>query len=545
MGWFSRSKKPDIVALLDEHAERGDATAIMQACNTLNGLGSMLFGIPLRDISNPDALKEPARKALDVALTRVPIAQAENVIAAASRATVPIDLAPLRARLAAVAEPSRAKIVSALAGMTDVDALIAAFETLETGGEVAGIYYGRSWPNRDALLDVARKRIADTIAKLPPDRARAAILGIRRAHLGIPVDSAAVSHVDSDEPIDDAIEATLDDDDPETFAVLGDWLAERGHVRGELIALHLRAETDPALVETASKYVSDHAKALLGVLAGLRSRVVWRRGFIDDITLIANDEVFLVEQVAALFDHPSGRRVRTLGLVAGYDEEIDSAIRAVADRLPPHLRRLVVGNEQLARIHEVDLAPVWSQLPQLRSLLVRGAFKAAPIRHAQLARLQIETVALSEDEAHQIATAELPALEHLDVWFGGSEEYDDDGAIARASLADATAILMRTDLPRLTHLGLQNATFTDDLCAALASTPMRLVELDLSLGTMSQAGADALIAAARNFPKLEKLFVADNYLDEATVTRLRQTFRTVVSDPQREDYGDRYPAVYE
>jgi uncharacterized protein (TIGR02996 family) len=567
MGWFGRKKtdaanaRPDILALLDEHAERGDVAAILQACNTLNGLGSILFGIPVHQVTNPDAVKTAAVAALARALERVPIAQAETVLAAAGRATIPIDLAPLRTRLAAAAAPAYAQIEAALAGMTEVAALIAACEQLDAGGTVAGIYYGRSWPDRSKLFDRACARLVDTIAKLPPDRARAAIIDIRRADLEIALDgvSDAVSHVDSDEPLNPEIEAAIDanPDDAETYAVLGDWLSERDHIRGELIALHLGAETDPGLAPTAAAYVEEHAEALLGVLADLPGdHVVWRRGFVDEMKLVADDEILIHEKVPALLDHPSGRRLRTLALVPGYDEmhELDAAIRAVVDRSPRHLRRLVLGDEQLARVQPMDLAPLWSHLPKLTTLVVRGAFKAVPIRHAHLTRLEVETVALSRAEASAIAAADLPALEYLDLWFGMREdEYEDDGEDGEsgvgASLTDAVSLLARTDWPRLTHLGLINTAFTDELCGALAAglAPLarQLVELDLSNGTMSQAGVNALISAARNLPKLEKLCVSDNYLDESALARLRKTFRNVTSGAQRQDHGDRYPAVME
>ncbi len=53
----------------------------------------------------------------------------------------------------------------------------------------------------------------------------------------------------------------------------------------------------------------------------------------------------------------------------------------------------------------------------------------------------------------------------------------------------------------LAHLGLKNTSMSDAICAALPRSPLaaQLVELDLSLGTLTAAGARSLIANKRAF----------------------------------------------
>src|SRR5262249_3501516 len=158
------------------------------------------------------------------------------------------------------------------------------------------------------------------------------------------------------------------------------WLAERGHVRGELIALQLRAESDAALADAVTVFVAEHSRELLGALGDLEVKPVWRRGFIDHVTVTSTKGGLLAEPVLGLLDHPSGGRVRTLRLVADAGATVDAAVEALGDRNPARLRHLVLGASD-NRIRSVDLTPIWNHLPNLYSLIVRGRFDRAPIHH--------------------------------------------------------------------------------------------------------------------------------------------------------------------
>ena len=111
-------------------------------------------------------------------------------------------------------------------------------------------------------------------------------------------------------------------------------------------------------------------------------------------------------------------------------------------------------------------------------------------------------------------------------------------------------LLARTDLPELTHLGLMNAAFTDEICGQLATSVLapQLRELDLSMGAMSDAGAAALVAAATKLTKLVKLDVSQSYLSDDAIATLRGEFKEVIASDQRgsdTDDDDRYPSVGE
>lgn len=114
---------------------------------------------------------------------------------------------------------------------------------------------------------------------------------------------------------------------------------------------------------------------------------------------------------------------------------------------------------------------------------------------------------------------------------------------------DVEPLLRRVDLTHLAHLGLMNAAFTDNICRALTESSIapQLHELDLSLGTMTDAGAEAL-ARARAFPKVTRLDGSRNYVSDDGIALLREVFPEVIAEDQREaddDEDNRYPSVGE
>src|SRR5207244_9921027 len=98
--------------------------------------------------------------------------------------------------------------------------------------------------------------------------------------------------------------------------------------------------------------------------------------------------------------------------------------------------------------------------------------------HAELQHLELRTGGLSAENARAIATARLPRLRHLDVWYG-DPNYNGD-----ATIVEVRALIARTDLPELVELGLMNAAFTDEICGALRDAPLiaQVEKLDLSKG---------------------------------------------------------------
>ncbi|MFJ8741403.1 hypothetical protein ACIRL2_18685 [Embleya sp. NPDC127516] len=104
-------------------------------------------------------------------------------------------------------------------------------------------------------------------------------------------------------------------------------------------------------------------------------------------------------------------------------------------------------------------------------------------------------------------------------------------------------------LPALNHLGLMDSEISDEIATALASAPIvaRLKELDLSMGTLSNAGAEVLMAG-QPLTHLDRLDARHHFLDEATQSRLRSALAGVdvdLSDTRNDWGGKRYVEVSE
>jgi len=350
--------------------------------------------------------------------------------------------------------------------------------------------------------------------------------------------------------------------DRNAYMVYGDWLQQHGDPRGELIALQLANKNASALV-----LLDRHANAFYGPLAahkktydGKKSEAFsWKNGFIHAARLSHDsyaDEAFhgkLVDILEQLIAHPSGRFLVELTLVFNGDpneNDLQDLIDLLATRAPPTLRKLHLGDfeyfgedTEMSWYHVGNLGRLWRGVPGLTHLVVQGGeFQLGTIDAPNLKSAAFRTGGLSQDSARAIASAKWPQLEDLEIWYG------DDNYGGDATVEDVRPLLARTDLSALRRLGLMNAQFTDDLCAILPTAPLarQLRELDLSLGCMTDEGAEEL-AEAEGVLHLDKLDVSENYLSDAGVRRLRGVAKTVNSKDQRDDDDPEYrhPAVGE
>lgn len=133
-----------------------------------------------------------------------------------------------------------------------------------------------------------------------------------------------------------------------------------------------------------------------------------------------------------------------------------------------------------------------------------------------------------------IAAAAWPELESLVICFG-TPDYG-----GTCTTDDLAAILDGANLPQLTTLGLWNGEFADELAELVAASRIlpRLVRLDLSKGTLGDAGAGALIANARAFGHLELLDLSENFLTEGVCAEIRKVLSNV--DVSRQKAADGY-----
>jgi hypothetical protein len=240
---------------------------------------------------------------------------------------------------------------------------------------------------------------------------------------------------------------------------------------------------------------------------------------------------------------------RVAGLVVGSwspdDPSASSAavVKAItkAARRLPNLRAVFLGDitgeeSEVSWITQCDVGPLLAAYPLLEYLGVRGgtSLKFQVPRHDRLKTLVIESGGLSRKLVHQVIRAELPALEHLELWLG-TQDYGAD-----TTPEDLAALLAGKRFPKLKYLGLRNSEMADDIAAVLAGAPVlkKLKTLDLSLGTLTDAGARALLGS-KGVKRLEKLDVHHHYCSKPVVKQLKALGPQVDAGKVREpfDFG--------
>jgi hypothetical protein len=272
----------------------------------------------------------------------------------------------------------------------------------------------------------------------------------------------------------------------------------------------------------------------------------------------ADEDQLWTDKLALFLDDPASSQV--VGIVVGAWEEahegggaqaVVEALVAARDRLP-NLQAIFLGDMtyeecEISWIVQTDLAPLFDAYPALEHLRVRGAtsLTLGSLRHDRLKSLIVESGGLGVEVVREVCGAQLPGLEHLELWLG-TENYG-----GNTTIEDLAPILDGAQFPNLRYLGLRDSEIADQIAAALAQAPVleRIRVLDLSLGTLGDEGATALLASPA-LARLEKLDIHHHYCSPEVVARLQGLGIEVdASDAQEGDEddgeGSRYVAVSE
>ncbi|MFD8526216.1 STM4015 family protein [Streptosporangium canum] len=226
-------------------------------------------------------------------------------------------------------------------------------------------------------------------------------------------------------------------------------------------------------------------------------------------------------------------------------------LSGVADRLP-NVRSIMLGDieseeSEISWIEHGDVTPLLEAFPLLEALHIRGGsgLLLRPVRHEALHTLWFETGGLPGRVVRAVADSDLPALENLEMWLGVSQ-YGGD-----ATVADLAPILSGERLPALRHLGLQDSEIQDEIAAAVASAPVvaRLESLALSMGTLTDEGAEALLSG-QPLTHLKRLDLHHHYLTGTMVKHIKAAFAGTgvevdLSEQEEPDDDWRYVAVAE
>ncbi|HEU0030176.1 MAG TPA: WGR domain-containing protein [Kofleriaceae bacterium] len=388
--------------------------------------------------------------------------------------------------------------------------------------------------------------------------------------------TAAAPATTSNPELEKAIDANPYDED--AYSVYADWLQDQGDPRGELIALFLgkKDKQAKALIQKQKAYflgpLAEHQQTYDGEDT---DAFTWKYGFIHALRLshdhYANDEWKgrLVDVLDEVLRHPSGRFLTEITFVFNNDPNestLQPLIDLLAKRAPKTIRKLffgdyqycgpfgptATGNTEISWYSIGKLGKLWKAVPKLQTLIVQGGssvsamgpgFELGTLELPEAERIEIRTGGLEKKNVNAIHSAKLPKIEHLEIWYG------DDNYGGNGTAKDVAALLARTDLPKLRTLGLRNAMFTDDLPELLAKSRLvrQLSTLDLSMGCLTDAGAELLAKHKDAFAHLDTLDVSENYLTKKGVAALKGVAKKVIAKEQREqdDPEDRYPVVGE
>ncbi len=379
-----------------------------------------------------------------------------------------------------------------------------------------------------------------------------------------PAEDSSAAKADARNPaLEKAIVANPTDRD--AYAVFADWLQEQGDPRGELISLQLGYKDKSAkqLIDKNAEYflgpLAEHQKTRDGLnnnsISHLRTSAqekewqktgeeafLWRNGYIYRVRL-SHDSYHdgewkgkSADVLETVFKHPSGRYVVELSFMTNGDPNegnLQDLIDVLAKKAPPTVRKLTFGDnvDQISWHHTGDLGKLWKAVPHLRILEIEsGDFAVGAMEAPNLERAIFITGGLAKKTAKDIATAKLPKIKHLEVYYG-DPEYGGD-----ATIAEVKPLLARADFPELEYLGIKNSKFANDIAKAINGAKILegLKTLDLSKGTMTDEGAAALAEAKDSLKHLECLDLTRNYLTKAGIKAVQGLAKKVITADQED-----------
>lgn len=266
------------------------------------------------------------------------------------------------------------------------------------------------------------------------------------------------------------------------------------------------------------------------------------------------DETKLPDLLSELCEDPKAPQIKAL-IIGPWSYEPEDGVGAVYERLASPevveqlsgLRALFVGDinaeaSEISWITQGDVGPVLRAYPALEVLRVRGGNELAlsSLSSTALETLIVESGGLPRSVIETICAAKLPNLQHLELWLG-SENYGADH-----SIDDLMPILSGRLFPKLRHLGLRDCEYTDDVARAISDAPVlgQLESLDLSMGTLGDVGAAALLASPQ-LSRLKRLDVSHHYMTDEVRRRLEASGPVVVANEAQGAESERYIQVSE
>ncbi len=355
------------------------------------------------------------------------------------------------------------------------------------------------------------------------------------------------------EPREPVLEAALRNDPGDLGAALvyADWLQQRGHPRGALIAVQhalvhrpddagLRAEEVRVIVDAGEALVSRPLLARVGFrsahheheLLELSPRTMpdsgmltWDHGFLRAASVLLRRHAADEDLFWEILRHPSARFVSNLLLGISTTRDIGLVLALLLAAQPP-LRKLVMRRDEYDRSASprpwsaVSLAGLAATFPMLEELDLELAARAVQL-HAlpaeRLRRLRLVIDGNVADLATVLATP-WPALEELE--------------LARPNPSGLAATFAEPRFPVLRRLKLTHPTRGIELCRAVLRSPVAagLERLDLTQTRLDPEAVTALVDGRNQLGRLDVLRVTRESVRENGVDRLRAAGYPIEAD---------------
>jgi len=180
---------------------------------------------------------------------------------------------------------------------------------------------------------------------------------------------------------------------------------------------------------------------------------------------------------------------------------------------------VIMEESECSWLDHGDCGPLFPAFPKLTHFAIRGCGGLSlgdPLEHKELRSLVVQCSGISSKVLNEIAASNLPKLEHLELWLG-EENYGGE-----FELDDLHPLVNGTLFPNLIYLGLKNSEKQDEVAELVARSPIvkRLKVLDLSMGTLTDKGAEALLACP-HLKQLQHLDLHHHYLSNSMMKKVR------------------------
>ena len=240
-----------------------------------------------------------------------------------------------------------------------------------------------------------------------------------------------------------------------------------------------------------------------------------------------------------------------------YDNAPDKLVKYLAENKDkfPNVKELYWGDIsweecEVSWIQNTDIAPVINSF-DLETVTVKGGcgLRFKDMKSKTLKKLEIISGGTGKSALSDIVKAELPLLEHLEIYMG-VDDYGFDG-----SIQDIIPFTKKENFPKLKYLGLKNSDIEDEICEAVLEGDIlaQLEELDLSYGTLGDKGVELLLANIDKISHLKELNIYYNYASKELLKKLQEEMdklsiklycdQSDVDLDEEDDY--RYPYITE